>query len=223
MWTIYQYTLCPFSRKIRILLGEKGVPHDLATAYPWEKGNTLLALNPAGETPAIQNKETGHILIDSAAICEYFEETIRETSLWGNDAAKRAEARRLAAWFDIKFFAEVTAPLLRERMYKRLTRTGALNATALRNAMRLGKDHMDYLEHLLDHRRWIAGDNFGLADIAAAAQLSVADYLSGIHWGRHPGVKQWYSALKSRPSIRPLLAERMEGVHPPDHYQNPDF
>jgi glutathione S-transferase len=83
--------------------------------------------------------------------------------------------------------------------------------------------HLDYVEYLLDHRRWLGGATFGLADIAAAAHISVADYLNGVDWAGHAQAKQWYSAIKSRPTFRPLLAEKMDGLAPPPHYDKLDF
>jgi glutathione S-transferase len=55
------------------------------------------------------------------------------------------------------------------------------------------------------------------------AQVSVADYLGGIEWNGHDAARIWYSALKSRPTFRPMLAERMEGLPPPPHYDKLDF
>jgi len=94
---------------------------------------------------------------------------------------------------------------------------------AIRNANRAAELHLQYLDDLLDERRWLAGATFGIADIHAAAQISVADYLAGIDWGGHGSSKIWYSALKSRPTFRALLADRMEGIFPPADYDKLDF
>jgi glutathione S-transferase len=64
---------------------------------------------------------------------------------------------------------------------------------------------------------------FSLADLAAAAHISVADYLGGIDWRGHEHTRHWYSGMKSRPSFRSLLGERMEVIAPPDHYDKVDF
>jgi glutathione S-transferase len=37
-----------------------------------------------------------------------------------------------------------------------------------------------------------------LADLTAAAQLSVADYLGGIDWNGHDQARDWYAVFKSR-------------------------
>lgn len=221
MWRLHQYPLCPFSRKVRFACAEKGVAVELAAEFPWERRDGFAALNPAGQTPVLANDRL--TLVDSAAICDYLEETVERTPLLGSGPEERAETRRLIAWFDQKFYGEVTAPLLSERMYKRLVTRTAPDTTALRAAGRNAEAHLDYLDYLLDHRRWLAGPAFGLADIAAASQLSVADYLGGIEWDGHEPARQWYSALKSRPTFRPLLADRMEGLRPPPHYDKLDF
>ena len=88
----------------------------------------------------------------------------------------------------------------------------------LREAMKLAHEHLYYIDHLIDHRPWLAGATMSLADLAAAAQISVADYLGGLDWTGHDQARDWYAVFKSRPSFRPLLAERMEVIQPPSHY-----
>ncbi len=223
MWQLFQFPLCPFSRKVRLLLGEKGVGYDLVRESPWEKRDEFLDMNPAGRTPVIVGSEKRTILIDSQAICEYFEETVEAARMITGPAENRAEIRRLVAWFDQQFFGDVTGPLMHERMTKRLVQRAAPDATILRQAMKNADQHLDYIDYLLDHRRWIGGSTLSLADMAAAAQISVADYLGGFNWSSHQQAKAWYSGLKSRPSFRPLLSERMEVIGPPAHYDKVDF
>jgi len=223
MWQLYQFPLCPFSRKVRLLLGEKGVGYELVRESPWLRRDEFLDMNPAGQTPVMTDPERGILLIDSMAICEYFEETIDKTAMINGTAANRAEIRRLVTWFDTHFFHEVTAPLLHERMIKRLVHRAAPDARALREAMKAAERHLDYVDYLLDHRNWLGGATMSLADLAAAAQISVADYLGGIDWKGHELTAGWYGGFKSRPSFQPLLSERMEVIGPPKHYANHDF
>ena len=223
MWLLYQFTLCPFSRKVRFLMAEKGVAYDLERESPWAPRDDFLQLNPAGSTPVITGDGRAITLCDSQAICEYFEETVEPFPLISGSPLERAEIRRLTTWFDQIVFADVVAPLLHERMKKRLVHRAAPDAGVLREAMRRANTHMDYTDYLLDYRRWLAGDTMTLADVAAAAHLSVADYLGGIDWQGHKPTKRWYAAIKSRPSFRALLAERMEVITPPPHYDQPDF
>ena len=70
---------------------------------------------------------------------------------------------------------------------------------------------------------WLVGEKITLADIAAAAHLSVVDYLGVIPWDDYPEVKEWYALIKSQPSFRPILADRVLGFTPPKYYANLDF
>jgi len=223
MWQLYQFPLCPFSRKVRLMLAEKGVAHELVRVSPWLQDDEFADLNPAGETPVLVEASKGIVLIDSHAICEYFEETLDKAPLIPGTAANRAEVRRLVQWFDGRTNREVVAPLMEERMRKRLISRAPPDTGELRKAMTAANGHLDYIDYLLDHRRWLAGPTLSLADLAAAAQLSVADYLGGVDWRGHKQTADWYAVMKSRPSFRPLLAERMEVILPPTHYDKVDF
>jgi len=223
MWQLYQFPLCPFSRKVRLLLGEKGVGYDLVRESPWTRRDEFLDMNPAGQTPVLVEPIRSIVLIDSMAICEFIEETVDKAAMINGTAINRAETRRLVAWFDTQFYRDITAPLLLERMEKRIVHRATPDAKALREAMKAAVGHLDYTDFLLDHRTWLGGATMGLADLAAAAQISVADYLGGIDWKGHEQTARWYRGLKSRPSFRPLLSERMEGIAPPAHYDDVDF
>ena len=222
MWRLYQFPLCPFSRKIRLLLSEKNVAYELVREDPWSASDYFWNLNPAGRTPVMVHQERDTVLCDSRAIAEYFEETVDKAPMINGTAANRAEIRRLVALFDENFYNDVTAPLLNERMKKRLVLNQPPDSRMLREAMKLAHGHLDYMDWLIDNRPWLAGSTMSLADLAAAAQISVADYLGGIDWAGHEQTRGWYAVFKSRPSFRPLLTERMGVIQPPAHYAKLD-
>ena len=223
MWQLYQFPLCPFSRKVRLMLAEKGIAHELVRESPWLKRDEFIDMNPAGQTPVLVEAQKSIALIDSNAICEYFEETVEKSPMIPGTALNRAEVRRLVAWFDERLYGDVVAPLLDERMRKRIISRDPPDTKVLRDAMRVANGHLDYIDYLLDHRRWLGGPVLSLVDLTAAAHLSVADYLGGLDWRGHKQTTDWYSVMKSRPSFRPLLGERMEVIAPPPHYDNVDF
>lgn len=223
MWQLYQFPLCPFSRKVRLLLGEKSIAYEIVRESPWEHRDEYLDMNPAGRTPVMRDTQSGVTLADSMAICEYIEETVEKAPMINGTATGRAEIRRLVAWFDEQFYGDVTAPMMYERMHKRIIHRSPPDAKVLREAMRRANVHLDYIDYLIDHRSWLAGATMSLADLAAAAQISVADYLGAIDWTGHEQTRAWYSMFKSRPAFRPLLSERMEVIKPPEHYEKVDF
>ena len=143
MWRLYQFPLCPFSRKIRLLLGEKNIAYDLVREDPWAASDRFYDLNPAGRTPVLVNQERNIVLCDSRAIAEYFEETVDKSPMINGTAANRAEIRRLVALFDENFYNDVTVPLLNERMKKRLVLRQPPDSRMLRQAMKMAHGHLD--------------------------------------------------------------------------------
>ncbi|HKT13931.1 MAG TPA: glutathione S-transferase family protein, partial [Allosphingosinicella sp.] len=190
---------------------------------PWTRRDEFLDMNPSGQTPVMADSAAGIILMDSAAICEYFEETIERSPMIPGTAINRAEIRRLVAWFDDRLYGDVVQPMMDERMRKRLVNRDPPDTRILREAMKVANSHLDYIDYLLDHRRWMAGPVLTLADLTAAAHLSVADYLGGLDWRGHKQTVDWYAVMKSRPSFRSFLGERMEVIAPPPHYDKVDF
>lgn len=141
-------------------------------------------------------------------------------------AAARIETRRLTGWFNDAFFAEVSDPLVREN-YKRVMTPaqggGSPDTVAIRAARANVRYHLRYIGHLIGRRKWLAGDRMTYADLAAAAHLSCVDYLGDAPWSEDETAREWYARVKSRPSFRPLLAERALGMPPAAHYHDLDF
>ena len=221
MHMLYHVWMSPFSRKVRVAMREKGIEFDLIVERDWERRHEFLALNPAGTVPVLVEPD-GRVLSDSQAICEYVDEAYPGDTLIGETTYDRAEVRRLVAWFDDKFFHEVTHNLVGEKLYKRF-QGGEPDSSVIRAGHRNIASHLEYIAWLAERRQWLAGALFSLADIAAAAQLSCVDYLADVPWKEHAGAKDWYARVKSRPSYRQILADRIPGVPPAGHYADLDF
>jgi glutathione S-transferase len=222
MRTLYHLWLSPFCRKVRVVLREKGAEFEMSVEKVWERRTELLAMNPAGTVPILIEPD-GEIIADSGPICEYLEDIYPEPALVGTAPLVRAEVRRLVAWFDQKFDHEVTENLLGEKFMKRFMGLGEPNSEAIRAGQANLRYHLDYVGYLAERRKWLAGEEFSLADIAAAAHLSSLDYIGVVPWENYPSAKDWYARVKSRPSFRGLLADRIPGATPPEHYADLDF
>ncbi|MSP04872.1 MAG: glutathione S-transferase family protein [Acetobacteraceae bacterium] len=222
MRILYHLPLSPFSRKVRLVLAEKRLPFELRVEKTWERRPDYVAMNPAGTVPTLV-EDNGFIVPDSAVICEYLDEAYQDHPLLGHTMAERVEVRRLVAWWDGKFAEGVSRGLVGEKHLNRLAGRGYPDATLLRASYAALRQHLQYLGSLAEHRQWIAGAHISLADFAAAAHLSAIDYAGDVDWAAVPSAKDWYARVKSRPSFRALLADRVPGVAPCAHYANLDF
>ena len=222
MRRLYHHPLSPACRKIRLVLGEKRLEAELIEERVWERRLDFLRLNPAGEVPVLV-EQGGRALADAAAIAEYLEETGPEPHLLPVDPLERAEARRLVGWFDGKFDVEVTQALLIERAMKRIMRAGTPDSARIKAGAKAIRLHLDYIGWLVEKRHWLAGERLTLADFAAAAHLSCLDYLGDVPWEVSDPAKEWYARVKCRPAFRPLLADHVPGLPPPEHYSDLDF
>ncbi|SCZ65312.1 glutathione S-transferase family protein [Epibacterium ulvae] len=221
MARLYHVPLSPFCRKVRLSLAEKKIEVELIEERYWEQDPDFLRRNPAAKIPVL--RLDGIMMSESAAICEYLEDTRPEPPLMPADPEARFEVRRLISWFDDKFHHEVTSKLLYERVNKKVTGEGYPDSKNVKAGAKAIKYHLDYMAWLLDHRRWLAGDVMTLADFAAAAHLSCLDYISDVDWNRSAAVKDWYAKIKSRPAFRSILADQISGFRPPAHYADLDF
>jgi len=230
MLTLFHHPLCPRSRYVRLILSEYGIVARPVEERFWERREEFLLINPTGEIPVLV--EEGQPAVPGAAIiAEYIEEIYGgghgEDRLLPAAVGQRVEVRRLASWFNDKFHAEVSGPLVTERVFKRhMTREqggGPPDTEAMRAARTNIRYHLAYIGWLVQTRDWLAGDRLSLADLAAAAHVSVADYLGDVPWKEDEAAKNWYARVKSRPSFRPILADTLAGLPPAKAYADLDF
>lgn len=230
MFTIYHHPFSAASRFIRLMCAEYGIQADYIVEKPWERRDEFMLLNPAGTLPvAIEND--GPALCGAMPIMEYIDETrgfmLGDRTLMPSHPEARAEVRRIIEWFLVKCDAEAVGYFVNEKLSKlempRDQGGGEPDSGILRVARTNMRHHMKYLGYLVATRDWIAGPRMTSADLAAAASLSCADYLGEVPWDEDEHVRNWYSRIKSRPSFRPLLSEKVLAMPPSPVYADLDF
>ena len=223
MRKLFHFVLCPYSRKIRLALEEKKLDFELVLEPIWEQRQEFLKLNPEGRTPVLIDLNKT-VIPGHQVITEYIEEAYPESPLFPSDTAHKVEVRRLLSWFDEKMGRECTLPLVFEKNIKRnIPSSGGPDSSVIRAAKTAMVFHLDYISWLVDRRRWLAGESFSIVDLAAAAHLSSIDYIGDVPWEKFPLAKDWYARIKSRPSFRGLLLDRVQALPPSSHYSNLDF
>lgn len=227
---LFHHPLCPHSRFIRLALAEHGLDADLFEEKAHERREDFLLIDPAGRTPVLI-ADGGLVVPGAGPIAEWLDEAYGARApalrLMPNDIAGRVETRRLMDWFNQKMFTEVTDWLVTQKVYKRFLKPaqggGAPDMTLVRAARANIRHHLAYIGFLVSERNWLAGPQMTYADLAAAAHLSVADYLGDAPWEEDEHAKAWYQKIKSRPSFRALLADRVLGMSPSAVYADLDF
>ncbi len=221
MALLIHHPVSPFCRKIRILMSEKKMLFVLKEEEPWKPSQDLYKLNPAADLPVFLYD--GNIITGNYSITEFLEEFNKETPLLLKDIKQRAEVRRLVEWFDTKFYKEVYRNIVYEKAHKRFGTGNAPDSRILKVGLNNLNFHMEYIDWLAERNNYLAGEEFSLADITAAAHLSIVDYMGDVPWDGYKNAKLWYSKIKSRPSFKEILKDNIKGILPAKHYTNLDF
>jgi glutathione S-transferase len=230
MLKVYHHPFSASSRFVRLITAEYGIQAEFIVEKPWLRRREFLLMNPAATLP-VATENGGPPICGPGPIMEYIDETrgysLGERRLMPNHAEVRAEVRRLVDWFLGKFEGEVTGYLVNEKIYKlempKEQGGGAPDSTVLRAARSNIKHHLKYVGYLAGTRDWLAGPRISFADLAAAATISCADYLGEVPWDDDEQAKHWYSRIKSRPSFRSLLADKILAMPPSPSYADLDF
>lgn len=222
--TLYHDVACPWSRAARIVMGEKRTAHLLAALTAEDQA--------AGLASPHFIDLCGTQITDGDILLEYLDDAGEGSSLLGESAAARAEARRLVRLFGITMHQTVTVPLYHEKVEKPLARRAGyefepVNSRVVREATGELKAYALFIGELFAGRKWLAGDHFSLADAVAAAQISLLDLMNVVPWNElsaeSPDFRTWYACVKSRPAFRLLADDEIQGLKRPRHYADPDF
>ena len=88
--TLYDAERCPYCARVRIVLAEKGVEHEVVAIDLSDRPAWLYEKNPLGKVPVIE--EDAFVLPESEVIMQYLEERYPEPALLPADPAARALA-----------------------------------------------------------------------------------------------------------------------------------
>jgi glutathione S-transferase len=208
MLTLYDCATAPSPRRARILLAEKGIPHE-TVQVDLRQGEQLSEayrrINPLCTVPALRTEE-GLVLTDNAAIAAYVEARYPDPPLMGITPAEKAE---IASWhwrmeFDgLLAVAEALrngSPAMANRALPGPVNYPQIPELAQRGLMRLQQFFLDLNERLAD-RAYVATDRFSLADITAVVAVDFARIVKIKPGEQHPHLLRWRAAMAERPSM----------------------
>ena len=154
---------------------------------------------------------------------EYLRQKYPVYTLLFGDFETQINIRKYDEWFDTKFYNEVTKPIIEERVYVYYKRKRMANMDIIKLARINCEQHLKFIERILRKRDYIATNEFSLADLSCAVQISTLDYLGEIDWTQHEVLKNWYIIIKSKPAFRDLLYDIIPDIRPASWYRELDF
>ena len=214
MRKLIHLTLSPASRLARLLVAEKRLACD-----------PVLAEDAMAHLPVFIELD-GTTATGLWAIVDLLEGGYPDNPLMPEDPAARGEALRWLDWAGGPFHDQVTRRILFEKGAQRYTGAPQRVAPDM-NVIRQGREALKAVLKTLgaaaDANGNLSGRDCNIADLAVAAHLSCLDYFGEIPWTDYPQAAEWYLRIKSRPSFRTLLADRVPGQPPVPHYAELDF
>ncbi|MGY9057410.1 MAG: glutathione S-transferase N-terminal domain-containing protein [Alphaproteobacteria bacterium] len=197
MLKLLSATPSPYARKVRIALAEKGIPFELVTENPWNRGASTPGLNPLGKVPVLI-LEDGSTVYESSYVLEWLEVHYPTPALFSADPVERLAARRFEVLADGVCDAIVLC-LLESLRTKQQRSQPWIDRQALKIEGGLAE-----VARLVPEQGYCIGDTFGLADLSAGTMLG---YLSGryghLDWrGMYPHLAAFHDRLLERPSFR---------------------
>ena len=205
--------LSPSSRFARLLIAEKRLTFD-----------PVAPEDMAAQLPVFTDID-GTCAVGLWAIVDHLEGGYPEHPLTPEDAGTRAESLRLLDWAMTSLQENVTRRIVYEKASQRFTGAPAKRAPDM-EAIRLGRETLKAALREIggqaDENGYLAARECTLGDLAVAAHISALDYFGEIPWDEFPSAAEWYMRMKSRPSFRSLLADRVPGQPPVSHYAELD-
>jgi glutathione S-transferase len=159
-------------------------------------------LNPLGKFPLLRDAKTGRLVPESSILVEYLAQHVPGAARLIPTAPDRAlEVRARDRFFDL-YVMEPMSKIVGDKLRpdsERDPRGVAGSHATLDTAYGMA-------EAFLEGSTWAAGDDFTLADCAAAPALF---YANKVHpfTDEHPRVRAYLERLEQRPSFARVLAE----------------
>ncbi|MDE0053322.1 MAG: glutathione S-transferase family protein [Gammaproteobacteria bacterium] len=208
---LYDCEQAPNPRRVRIFMAEKGISCETAQLNIVQGDNLsddFLAVNPRGLLPTLV-LDDGTVLDESVAICRYLEETHPEPPLMGTDAVRKAqiESRQRHMEFEGLLAAAETFRNAFPRFSKRglggnVGEVDAIPALVERGQASLLRFYNRLNAHL-GQSRYVAGDEFTIADITALCAVDFASVAARVPVPEDcENVARWHAEVSARPSAR---------------------
>jgi glutathione S-transferase len=205
---LYDFTLAPNPRRVRVFLAEKGIVVPLVQVNLRERQQftpEFVKANPNCTVPLLE-LDDGTQIAESVAICRYFEELQPQPPLMGIDPTDKALVEMWNRRVEIEGFLP-SADALRNTssafegralpgMPDGVPQIPALAERGRATAGRL----FDKLNRQLSDRDFVTGSRFTIADITALVTIDFAARAKISALEGRDNLQRWHTRVSARPS-----------------------
>lgn len=197
---LYDSTIAPNPRRVRIFLAEKGIDVPLEQVDIRSAANRqpdFLVKNPMGGLPVLE-LDDGTCVAESLVICEYFEDLHPDPPLLGRTPAERANARM----WERRMELEVMVPMLSAFRHSSPFFAGRITQVPemVEPSRGAAAKRLAWLNELLGSREFVAGDRYTIADITLFCTIDFAGMVGENYDPSNVNLKAWHEKMKARPS-----------------------
>ena len=194
---LYNTQRCPYARRTRMVLHEKGIDFEVHEVDLENKSEEFLKASPTGKVPVVV--VDGDSIYESNVVNQYLDEVTDDPRLMPEDPKRRAYARIWMAFADTDFFP----PLF----VASVGRVRGFSEERISEAFEKLRTALDKLEERLKGRDYLA-EEYSLADIAHAGnfvRLRELEQRGGISLDGYPSVAAWMERIESRESYKATM------------------
>ncbi|HWP58542.1 MAG TPA: glutathione S-transferase family protein [Candidatus Acidoferrales bacterium] len=196
MIKLYHFPLSTNSRKVRIVLLEKGLEFErvlVDLTKGEQKSPEYLKIHPFGQVPALD--DDGFIVYDSTIINEYLEDEYPYPPLFPPDSEGRARARLMEDFRD-----NFLNPPIVDIMHEIRKPEGEKSTARIEQSKARVLACFDRIEKELEGKEYLAG-TFSIADIAFMANFDSLERFQIPVGAKYRNMLAWMERLKARPSF----------------------
>jgi glutathione S-transferase len=187
---------------VRMFMAERGIELPLVTVDIRGGENRrapYLAINPSGQTPALE-LDNGTVIAEITAICEYLDEKFPGPSLIGKTAEERAETRMWMRRIDLAILEPMANGFRYSDALKMFENRIRCIPEAAPGLKALAREKLAWLDRLMRGKTYICGERFTLADILL---FRFVEFFADVGQPLDPACEAltaWRARIKARPS-----------------------
>jgi glutathione S-transferase len=200
---LYDFSLAPNPRRVRIYLAEKGikVPTELIDLGAMQhKTAAYAAINPLRRVPALM-LDDGTVIAESIAICRYFEALNPLPPMFGRSAVEQAMVEMWNRRLEQHLFYPVTQvfrhlhPAMKAFEVPQLAAWGEVNKPQV-------AEFLPILDRQLETSAFVCGTDYSVADITALVAIDFMKPAKLAAPAEHRNIARWHAEVSARPSAK---------------------